>query len=107
MTRQTFLQGAFILMIAGMITRFLGFLNRLVMARLMGEEGVGLYMMVIPSLFLIMTLTQVGLPVAISKRVAEANAKSDKEEIKKIIRLSCFIIGRSEERRVGKESRSE
>lgn len=93
MTRQTFLQGAFILMIAGMITRFLGFLNRLVMARLMGEEGVGLYMMVIPSLFLIMTLTQVGLPVAISKRVAEANAKNDKEEIKKIIRLSCFIIG--------------
>ncbi|MDY0396847.1 oligosaccharide flippase family protein [Virgibacillus halophilus] len=83
MSKQTFLQGTLILIFAGMITRFLGFINRLVVARLMGEEGVGLYMMALPTLFLIMSMTQLGLPVAISKRVAEAEAKNDQAKIKK------------------------
>jgi len=91
MTKQTFLQGAIILIIAGMITRFMGFINRIVVARLMGEEGVGLYMMALPTLFLVMTLTQLGLPVAISKRVAEADAVNDQAKIKKILIVSLII----------------
>lgn len=92
MTKQTFIQGTIILIIAGMITRLLGFVNRIVVARLMGEEGVGLYMMAMPSLFLIITLTQIGLPIAISKRVAEANAKNDQAKIKQILTISFLII---------------
>lgn len=93
MAKQTFLQGALILILAGMITRFLGFINRLVVARLMGEEGVGLYMMALPTLILVMTLTQLGLPVAIAKRVAEAEAKNDQAKIKKILIVSLIITG--------------
>lgn len=91
MTKQTFLQGTLILIFAGMITRLLGFVNRLVVARFLGEEGVGLYMMALPTLFLIMTLTQIGLPVAISKRVAEADARNDPEKVKKILTVSLII----------------
>lgn len=93
MTKQTFLQGALILILAGMITRFLGFINRIVMARLMGEEGIGLHMMALPTLFLVMTLTQLGLPVAISKRVAEADAIGDHKKIKRILVVSLVITG--------------
>ncbi|WP_164668503.1 stage V sporulation protein B [Virgibacillus doumboii] len=93
MTKQTFLQGTLILIAAGMITRLLGFINRLVVARLMGEEGVGLYMMAIPTLILVITLTQLGLPVAISKRVSEAEAKNDKRKIKKILVVSLLVTG--------------
>src|SRR5690606_34720068 len=75
-----------------MITRLLGFVNRIVIARLIGEEGIGLYMMALPSLFLMITLTQIGLPVAISKRVAEANAIGDYKKIKQIVTISFFII---------------
>lgn len=92
MTKQTFIQGTIVLMIAGMITRLLGFINRIVVARLMGEEGVGLFMMAMPSLFLIITLTQIGLPIAISKRVAEANAKNDTMKVKQILTISFLII---------------
>ncbi len=92
MTKQTFIRGTMMLIIAGMITRLLGFLNRIILARLMGEEGVGLYMMALPSLFLLITITQIGLPIAISKRVAEANAKNDPYKIKQIISLSFLII---------------
>ena len=75
-----------------MITRLLGFVNRIVIARLMGEEGVGLYMMALPTLFLLITVTQIGLPIAISKRVAEANANQDTYKIKQIISVAFLII---------------
>lgn len=91
MSKQTFLQGTLILILAGMITRLLGFVNRIVIARLMGEEGIGLYMMALPTLFLIIALTQLGLPVAISKRVAEAEAKNDRVKVKKILIVSLII----------------
>ncbi|MGM0942032.1 MAG: stage V sporulation protein B [Bacillota bacterium] len=93
MTKQTFLQGTLILILAGMITRFLGFINRIVVARLMGEEGVGLYMMALPTFFLVITLTQLGLPVAISKRIAEAEARGDHAKIKKILIVSLVVTG--------------
>ncbi len=91
MTKQTFLKGAFILIIAGLITRFLGFVNRIVIARIMGAEGVGLYMMAVPTLILVINLTQLGLPVAISKLVAEAEANNDRGKIKKILVVSLSI----------------
>lgn len=83
-----FLKGTMILLIAGLITRVLGFINRIVLARFIGEEGVGLYMMAFPTFILVVTITQLGLPVAISKHVAEAEAKGDFRKIKKILVVS-------------------
>lgn len=83
-----FLRGTLILLIAGLITRILGFINRIVIARSIGEEGVGLYMMAFPTFILVVTITQLGLPVAISKNIAEAEANGDSAEIKKILVVS-------------------
>jgi stage V sporulation protein B len=83
-----FLKGTIILLIAGLVTRVLGFINRIVIARFIGEEGVGLYMMAFPTLMLVITITQLGLPVAISKSVAEAEAQGDFKKIKKILVVS-------------------
>jgi len=91
MTKQTFLQGTLMLIFAGMITRLLGFVNRLVVARVMGEEGIGLYMMALPTMMLVVTITQLGLPVAISKRVAEAHANNNSKKIKRIMTVA-FIV---------------
>lgn len=86
-----FLKGTIILLVAGLITRVLGFINRIVIARFIGEEGVGLYMMAFPTLILVITITQLGLPVAISKNVAEAEAEGDYKKIKKILVVSLSI----------------
>lgn len=91
MTRQTFLQGTLILILAGMITRLLGFINRLVVARLMGEEGIGLYMMALPTLFLMINLAQIGLPIAISKRISEADALGQTMKVKQIMIVSITL----------------
>ena len=86
-----FLKGTFILLVAGFITRVLGFIYRIVLARSIGEEGVGLYMMAYPTFILVVTIIQLGLPVAISKNIAEAEAKGDHAEIKKILVVSLAI----------------
>ena len=86
-----FLKGTFILLAAGFITRVLGFIYRIVLARSIGEEGVGLYMMAYPTFILVVTITQLGLPVAISKNIAEAEARKDYAEIKKILVVSLAI----------------
>ena len=86
-----FFQGTLILLAAGLITRVLGFINRIVVARVIGSEGVGLYMMAYPTLFLVITITQLGLPVAIAKFVAEANAVGDERRIKRILVVSLSV----------------
>src|SRR5699024_10551143 len=93
MTKQSFIKGTIILIIAGMITRFLCFINLLVVARFMVHVGVVLYMMALPTLFLVLTLTQLGLPTAISKRVAEATTKGQKHKVKQILIVSLTITG--------------
>jgi stage V sporulation protein B len=93
MTKQTFIQGTVILIIAGLITKILGFINKIVMARILGPEGMGLYMMAVPILILIITLTRLGLPVAISKLVAEADTSEDQAKIKRILVVSLAITG--------------
>lgn len=88
-----FLKGTMILMAAGLITKLLGFINRIVIARVIGAEGVGLFMMSSPTLFLVITITQLGLPVAISKAVAEAEARGERQKTKKILAVSLAVTG--------------
>ncbi|SDI76101.1 stage V sporulation protein B [Alteribacillus bidgolensis] len=91
--KQTFIQGTIILIIAGLVTRILGFINRIITAKILGAEGVGLYMMAFPSLLLIITLTQLGLPVAISKLIAEADIQNDTRKMKKVLVVSLCVTG--------------
>lgn len=90
MSKQSFLHGTIILLLAGFITRIIGFINRIILARFLGEEGIGLYMMAFPTFILVVTLTQLGLPVAIAKQVAAAKAINDSHKIKKILSVSLW-----------------
>ena len=67
--------GALILTVAGVITRLLGFVFRIYMSNLIGSEGMGLYQLIIPLYMLAGTLSTSGVSVAISKLIAEENAK--------------------------------
>ncbi|MCF6092757.1 stage V sporulation protein B [Microaerobacter geothermalis] len=74
------------------MTKILGFIPNIVLPRIIGAEGVGLFRMAFPVLLLVITLTTFGLPVAISKLVAEAEAKKDYNKIKSVLRISIFIV---------------
>ncbi|HET7657158.1 MAG TPA: stage V sporulation protein B [Bacillales bacterium] len=93
MTKQTFLKGTLILIFAGVIVKILGFINKIIVVRTIGEEGYGLFMMAFPTIILTVTLTQLGLPVAISKAVSEAQAIGNREKIKRILVVSIATTG--------------
>lgn len=48
--KQTFIQGAMILLAAGIINRILGFIPRIALPRVIGAEGVGIYQLSYPFL---------------------------------------------------------
>ncbi|WP_134686108.1 stage V sporulation protein B [Brevibacillus migulae] len=91
--RQSFLYGTVILIVSGAITKILGFANRIVFSRIIGAEGVGLYQMVVPILYFLITLTTFGLPVAIAKQVAETEAARDPKQTRRVLLLSLLITG--------------
>ncbi|HEU5138392.1 MAG TPA: stage V sporulation protein B [Bacillales bacterium] len=93
MAKQTFLKGTMILIFAGLIVKILGFINKVIVVRIIGGEAYGLVTMAFPTLILIVTLTQLGLPVAISKMVSEAESLGDREKIKRILVISLTTTG--------------
>ncbi|MCC2683406.1 MAG: stage sporulation protein [Paenibacillaceae bacterium] len=91
MQKQTFVQGTLVLTVSALITRILGFVNGIILARLLGAEGMGLLMMAHPLVPLVITLTGLGLPVAITKLVAEAEVKGDHTRVKRILLVSLTV----------------
>lgn len=66
--------GTFILTATGIVSRLIGFVYRIWLSRLFGEEGMGIYQLLSPVLSLSFSLTAAGYQTAISKLVAEQSA---------------------------------
>lgn len=69
--KEKFINSVIILLVGGLLTKVLGMLIKIIMSRLIGTEGLGLYMMVLPTFSLFIGIGQFGLPTALSKLVAE------------------------------------
>ena len=85
-----FIKSTILLIIGGAITKFISMFIKIVLARLIGSEGMGLYMLISPTFMLLMALAQLGFPVAISKLVAE-ETKNNKNLVFSIIPISLII----------------
>jgi stage V sporulation protein B len=90
--RQSFLRGAVILSIAGAISKVLGAVYRIPLARLLGGEGMGLYQMAYPIYTTILALATAGVPVAISVLVSRKEAAGLSGDSQKILRVSLGIL---------------
>ncbi|HZG85034.1 stage V sporulation protein B [Paenibacillus sp.] len=92
-TKQSFIRGTFVLSAAAFINRILGFVSGMFLARFLGAEGIGLLMMAHPLVPLVITVTELGLPVAISKLVAEADVRGDRRKVGRILSISLLVTG--------------
>jgi len=88
--KNKFIKSTFILLIGGLITKLLGMFIRIIMTRMLGTEGVGTYMLIIPTFSLLIAFAQLGFPVAISKLVAE-ETKNNKNLVFSTIPISLII----------------
>ncbi len=91
MANKTILRGTLILLAAGLFTRVLGFFYRLALSRIIGAQGMGLIQMVIPVLVLGVSIATAGIPVAVSKMVAERVAQGRRREIGPILRAALAL----------------
>lgn len=71
MDKEKFIKSTIILIIGGFITKILGMVIKVVNTRLIGLEGIGLYMLIYPTFSLFMSLSQLSLPTSVSKLVSE------------------------------------
>ena len=69
--KESFIKSTIILIIGGFITKILGMIIKIVNTRLIGIDGIALYMLIFPTFSLFMALSQLSLPISISKLVSE------------------------------------
>jgi O-antigen/teichoic acid export membrane protein len=92
-TGSRLLQGAFVLGLAAIISKIIGAFQKIPLQNLGGDGVFGIYNTVYPFYMLIITIAAAGLPVAVSKFVAEQNALGRPEEGRRVIRLSSMLLG--------------
>lgn len=91
MNKQTFIQGTMILLVAGIVNRLLGFIPRIMLPRVIGAEGVGLYQLGYPFFLVIVTIITGGIPLAVAKLVAEAESSGQPGRSVSILRTSLVF----------------
>lgn len=90
MKKEKFITSTIILMIGGLLTKVLGMIIKIIMTRIVGIEGTGLYMLIFPTFALFMTISQLGFPTAISKLVSE-DKYNNKNIVFSIIPFSLIL----------------
>lgn len=92
-SNESFIKGALILSLGGLFAKILGALYRIPLTNIVGSYGMGLYQLVFPPYILFLTVAQCGVPVALSKLIAEKNQLGKPHEGKKIFQLALLILG--------------
>lgn len=91
--RQSFIKGAAILAIAGIISKALGAVYRIPLGRIIGSEGMAYYQTAYELYVLMLTISSYSIPIAISKLVSEKIEIGRRDEAHKIFRVALALIG--------------
>lgn len=92
----SFIKGAAILTAAGLLARLMGFVYRVILTRIIGAEGMGLYQMAYPIYTILLVVSRSGIPIALAKLIADRIAAEKKKEAYQIFivaRRMSFSIG--------------
>lgn len=87
-----FLKGTLILAVSNIVVKVIGSLNWIILSRVLGGEGIGLYQMGFPIYLMAITVSSAGIPVAISIITAEKLAKKDYKGAKRVFNISLRLL---------------
>lgn len=88
--KDKFIKSTIILIIGGLITKILSLVIRIITTRYVGVYTIGLFMMIMPTFSLFITICTLSLPLAISKLVSE-NKRNNKKIIFGIIPIAMIF----------------
>lgn len=86
------LKGTVLLAFAGLIVKIIGAVYRIILARLIGVEGIGLYQMAYPVYLVFLSLSTAGIPIALSKLIAEKEVQKDYAGVKLIFQAALILL---------------
>lgn len=97
MSQSTLVKSTLILTVATLLSKILGSIFRVPLQNIAGDEVLGIFSLVYPVYMVALYLSVAGIPLAISKLIAEANARKTPQQVKKIyitasILAICFGI---------------
>lgn len=92
MSDNKFLKGAAILGVAGIVTKIIGVFFRIPLTNWVGAEGIAYYSLVYPIYTLFLILSTSGIPVAISRMVAERIAVKNYGGAHRVFQVSVWLM---------------
>ncbi len=87
-----FLKGTLILTASSIVVKVIGSLNWIILSRVLGGEGIGLYQMGFPIYLMAITVSSAGVPVAISIITSEKLANKDYRGAKRVFNVSLRLL---------------
>lgn len=92
--KRPIIKGAFILTLAGLATRFMGFFYRIFLSRTFGEESVGLYQLAFPVYALCFSLCAAGIETAIARSTAASVSLGDRNRTRASLYsgMTCSVL---------------
>jgi stage V sporulation protein B len=94
-SNSAFVRGAAILALTGITARVIGAVFRVVLAAILGDEGIGLYQYAYPIYSTLLVLSTAGIPVALSKIMAEKIALGDYLEAQRVFKIAFILLASS------------
>ena len=85
------IKGTFWLTAAGLITRTAGFFYKIFLSRIIGDEEIGLFQLCMPLYTFCLAAASGGIQTALSRFIAETEAKKDPEETRCFLRIALFL----------------
>ena len=89
---QNYMHGAAILTIGVIIMKVLGFFYKIPLGNILGDEGYSMFMGAYSIYYIFFTLATAGLPVALSRLVAEADANGRAKQEEKTFRVALVTF---------------
>lgn len=94
--KQNYLQGAAILAAGVIIMKILGFIYKVPLGNILGDEGYTHFLVAYNIYSVFLTLATAGLPVALSRMISEANTMNRPNQVRRIFSVAWrtfFVLG--------------
>jgi len=92
MKKQSFLQGAGILALATVAVKLIGALYKIPLNNVIGKEGYAYFLQSYDIYALLLTISTAGLPVAMSRMIADAQARGNLAQVRRINESSMRVF---------------
>lgn len=89
--KKTILTGTLLLTVSGLLSRILGFYNRIFLADLIGARELGIYSLIFPVYALCFTLVCHGFETGISNMTSRFFSCNQRTNIRRLLRYTCVI----------------